>query len=125
MFGDPLGGLLFGGETLDYFGLAVGPNIDHTPNPGLPFRGTKAGRYSGISRICAYGAPVQAGRLTTIKPTYSNLRRWLNEPAKAARDGFATTRPVVFAASAGRFYPQERQGVISWFEFIVFRRDSR
>jgi hypothetical protein len=29
MFGDPLGGLLFGGETLDYFGLAIGPNIDH------------------------------------------------------------------------------------------------
>jgi len=30
MFGDPLGGLLFGGETLDYFRLAIGPkNIDH------------------------------------------------------------------------------------------------
>jgi hypothetical protein len=43
-------------------------------NPGLPFRATKAGRYSDISRICAYGAPVQAGRLTTIKPTYRNLR---------------------------------------------------
>ena len=37
------------------------------PNPGLPFRATKAGRYSDISRICAYGAPVQAGRLATIK----------------------------------------------------------
>jgi hypothetical protein len=44
MFGDPLGGLLFGGETLDYFGLAIGPNIDHPPNPGLPFRVTKADR---------------------------------------------------------------------------------
>src|SRR6266850_7561766 len=45
-------------------------------------------------------------------------------PAKAAREGLATARPVVFAASAGRFWiSQERQGVISWFEFIVFRRD--
>jgi hypothetical protein len=74
MFGDPLGGLLFGGETLDYFGLAIGPNIDHPANPGLPFRATKAGRYSDISGICAYGAPVQAGRPTTIKPTDRNLR---------------------------------------------------
>jgi hypothetical protein len=44
------------------------------PNPGLPFRATKAGRYSDISGICAYGAPVQAGRPTTIKPTDRNLR---------------------------------------------------
>src|SRR6266849_8425131 len=45
-------------------------------------------------------------------------------PAKAAREGLATARPVVFAASACRFWiSQERQGVISWFEFIVFRRD--
>jgi hypothetical protein len=69
MFGDPLGGLLFGGETLDYFGLAIGPNIDHPANPGSPFRTTKADRYSDISRISTYCAPVQAGRLTTIKPT--------------------------------------------------------
>ena len=68
MFGDPLGGLLFGGETLDYFRLAIGPkNIDQ-PNPGLPFRATKAGRYSDISGICAYGATVQAGRLPTDRP---------------------------------------------------------
>jgi hypothetical protein len=67
MFGDPLGGLLFDGETLDYFRLAIGPkNIDHPAKSGITFRATKAGRYSDISRICAYGAPVQAGRLTTI-----------------------------------------------------------
>ena len=45
-------------------------------------------------------------------------------PAKAAHEGLATARPVVFAASACRFWIlQERQEVISWFEFIVFRRD--
>ena len=35
MFGGPLGGLLFGGETLDYFRLAVGPeNIDNPTKSG-------------------------------------------------------------------------------------------
>jgi hypothetical protein len=43
MFGDPLGGLLFGGETLDYFRLAIGQRTSTAqPNPGLPFRTTKA-----------------------------------------------------------------------------------
>ena len=38
MFGDPLGGLLFGGETLDYFRLAIGPkNIDHPTKSGITF----------------------------------------------------------------------------------------
>ena len=65
MFGDPLGGLLFGGETLDYFRLAIGPkNIDHPAKSGISF--SRYERYSDILRICAYGAPVQAGRLTTI-----------------------------------------------------------
>jgi hypothetical protein len=35
MFGGPLGGLLFGGETLDYFRLAIGPeNIDNPAKSG-------------------------------------------------------------------------------------------
>jgi hypothetical protein len=38
MFGDPLGGLSFGGETLDYFRLASGPkNIDHPAKSGYLF----------------------------------------------------------------------------------------
>ena len=38
MFGDPLGGLLFGGETLDYFRRAIGPkNIDHPAKSGITF----------------------------------------------------------------------------------------
>jgi|SRR5450432_2146785 len=35
MLGGPLGGLLFGGETLDYFCLAIGPeNIDNPAKSG-------------------------------------------------------------------------------------------
>ena len=75
MFGDPLGGLLFGGETLDYFGLAVGQTSTTQPiRDYLTFSRHESGSYSDISRICTYGAPVQAGGLTTIKPAYRNLR---------------------------------------------------
>ena len=93
MFGDPLGGLLFGGETLDYFRLAIGPkNIDHPAKSGITFRATKAGRYSDISRICAYGAPVQAGFVTD-----RNLRSTaLGDRAKAAREGLAITDAALF-----------------------------
>lgn len=38
-------------------------------------------------------------------------------PANAPREGLATARPT---AAGSR---KERQEVISWFEFIVFRRD--
>src|ERR1700730_9114474 len=68
MFGDPLGGLLFGGETLDYFRLAIGPTTQ--PNPGLPFRATKAGRYSDM-RLRRAGSSRSSD---TIKPTDRNLR---------------------------------------------------
>src|SRR5258705_10575578 len=88
------------------------------PNPGLPFRATKAGRYSDISRICAYGAPVQPGRPVTIKPTDRNLRSTailhLRKPLVRAwllRVRWYSRRQL--AASGSR----ERHGVISWFEF--------
>src|SRR6267142_4926128 len=36
MFGDPLGGLFFGGEALDHFRLAIRPkNIDHPAKSGI------------------------------------------------------------------------------------------
>jgi hypothetical protein len=36
MYGNPLGGLSFGGETLDYFCLAIRPkNIDHPAKSGI------------------------------------------------------------------------------------------
>jgi hypothetical protein len=36
MFGDPLSGLFFGGETLDHFRLAIRPkNIDHPAKSGI------------------------------------------------------------------------------------------
>ena len=48
MFGDPLGGLLFGGETLDYFRLAIGPRTSTTqPNPELPFSRQESGSVFG------------------------------------------------------------------------------
>ena len=48
MFGDPLGGLLFGGETLDYFRLAIGPkNIDHPAQSGITFSRHESGSVFG------------------------------------------------------------------------------
>ncbi len=48
MFGDPLGGLLFGGETLDYFRLAIGPkNIDHPAKSGITFSRHESGSVFG------------------------------------------------------------------------------
>ena len=48
MFGDPLGGLLFGGETLDYFRLAIGPkNIDHPGKSGITFSRHESGSVFG------------------------------------------------------------------------------
>ena len=48
MFGDPLGGLLFGDETLDYFRLAIGPkNIDHPAKSGITFSRHESGSVFG------------------------------------------------------------------------------
>ena len=48
MFGDPLGGLLFGGETLDYFRLAIGPkNIDHPAKSAITFSRHESGSVFG------------------------------------------------------------------------------
>src|SRR5437868_882448 len=48
MFGDPLDGLLFGGETLDYFRLAIGPkNIDHPAKSGITFSRHESGSVFG------------------------------------------------------------------------------
>jgi hypothetical protein len=54
MFGDPLGGLLFGGETLDYFGLAIGPkNIDHPAKSGITFSRHESGSVFGhLANMC-------------------------------------------------------------------------
>jgi hypothetical protein len=48
MFGGPLGGLLFGGETLDYFRLAIGPhNIEHPVKSGIALSHTEGGPMFG------------------------------------------------------------------------------
>src|SRR5258705_9192615 len=71
MFGDPLGGLLFGGETLDYFRRAIGPkNIDHPAKSGITFSRHESGSVFG--RICAYGAPVQAPGALGTTGTHAN-----------------------------------------------------
>ena len=126
MFGDPLGGLLFGGETLDYFRLAIGPkNIDHPAKSGITFSRHESGSVFGHlanMRLRRAGSSRSSDNNQTDRPQPAADGN--TAPAKAAREGLATARPVVFAASAGRFWiSQERQGVISWFEFIVFRRD--
>jgi hypothetical protein len=126
MFGDPLGGLLFGGETLDYFRLAIGPkNIDHPAKSGITFSRHESGSVFGHlanMRLRRAGSSRSSDNNQTDRPQPAVDGN--TAPAKAAREGLATARPVVFAASAGRFWiSQERQGVISWFEFIVFRRD--
>ena len=47
MFGDPLGGLLFG-ETLDYFCFSIGPeNIDHPAKSGITFSRHESGSVFG------------------------------------------------------------------------------
>jgi hypothetical protein len=48
MFGDPLGGLLFGGETLDYFCFTIEPeNIDHPAKSGITFSRHESGSVFG------------------------------------------------------------------------------
>jgi hypothetical protein len=97
MFDDPLGGLLFGGETPDYFRLAIGQRTSTAqPNPGLPFRATKA---IGIRTSREYAPTARR-----FKPVSSDRPQPAVDgntaPAKAAREGLATGRPVVFAAPA-------------------------
>src|SRR6267142_6583238 len=56
MFGDPLGGLLFGGEALDYFRLAIGPkNIDHPAKSGITF--SRHDWLHGLWLACAWPCP--------------------------------------------------------------------
>ena len=48
MFGDPLGDLLFGGETLDYFCFTIGPeSIDHPAKSGITFSRHESGSVFG------------------------------------------------------------------------------
>ena len=69
MFGDPLGGLLFGGETLDYFRLAIGPkNIDHPAKSGITFSRHESGSVFGHLANMRLRRDGQAGRLPTDRP---------------------------------------------------------
>ena len=106
MFGDPLGGLLFGGETLDYFRLAIGPkNIDHPAKSGITFSRHESGSVFGHLvnvRLRRAGSSRSSDINQTDRPEPAVDGN--TAPAKAAREGLATARPVVFAASTGRFW---------------------
>jgi hypothetical protein len=104
MFGDPLGGLLFGGETLDYFRLAIGPkNIDHPAKSGITFSRHQSGSVFGHlanMRLRRPGSSRSSDNNQTDRPKPAVDGN--TAPAKAAREGLATARPVVFA---GRCHP--------------------
>jgi hypothetical protein len=107
MFGDRLGGLLFGGDTLDYFRLAIGrpKNIDHPAKSGITFSRHESGSVFGHlanMRLLRAGSSRSSDHNQTDRPPPAVDGN--TAPAKAARDGLATARPVVFAASAGRFW---------------------
>ena len=75
MFGDPLGGLLFGGETLDYFRLAIGPkNIDHQAKSGIAFSRHESGSVFGHLANMRLRRAGSSRSSDTIKPTDRNLR---------------------------------------------------
>jgi hypothetical protein len=76
MFGDPLGGLLFGGETLDYFRLAIWPkNINHPAKSWITFSRHESGsvfEHLANMRLRRAGSSRSSD---TIKPTDRNGRR--------------------------------------------------
>jgi hypothetical protein len=81
MFGDPLGGLLFGGETLDYFRLAIGPkNIDHPAKSGITFSRHESGSVFGhLANMCLWRAGSSRSwiGLTNVRcPGASVLGEW-------------------------------------------------
>ena len=75
MFGDPLGGLLFGGETLDYFRLAIGPkNIDHPAKSGITFSRHESGSVFGHLANMRLRRAGSSRSSDTIKTTDRHLR---------------------------------------------------
>ena len=119
MFGDPLGGLLFGGETLDYFRLAIGPkNIDHPAKSGITFSRHESGsvfghlanmrlRRAGSSRFRLTDRNLRSTAILHLRKPL--VRAWL------LRVRWYSRRQLALLDLA--------RGGISWFEFIVFRRD--
>ncbi len=89
MFGDPLGGLLFGGETLDYFRLAIGPkNIDHPAKSGITFSRHESGSvfgHLGNMRLRRAGSSRSSDNNQIDRP--QPVVDGNTAPAKAAREG--------------------------------------
>src|SRR6202022_5034275 len=75
MFGDPLGDLLFGGETLDYFCFTIGPeNIDHPAKSGITFSRHESGSVFGHLANMRLRRAGSSRPSDTINPTDRNLR---------------------------------------------------
>ena len=75
MFGDPLGGLLFGDETLDYFRLVIGPkNIDHPAKSWITFSRHESGSVFGHLANMRLRRAGSSQSSDAIKPTDRNLR---------------------------------------------------
>src|SRR5258707_345739 len=87
MFGDPLGGLLFGGGTLDYFRLAIGPkNIDHPAKSGITFSRHESGSAFG------HLANMRLRRAGSTQSADNNYMT-VSEPQAVARAPPRVTRP--------------------------------
>src|SRR3984957_17843655 len=75
MFDDPLGGLLFGGETPDYFRLAIGPkNIDRPAKSGITFSRHESGSVFGHLANMRLRRAGSSRSSDTIKTTDRHLR---------------------------------------------------
>ncbi len=88
MFGDPLTGLFFGGETLDHFRLAIRPkNIDHP---------AKSGIFSRHENGPVFGHPVNM----CVRRTGSSQSRCLIRRGDAAGAAPKETAPAKGPAEA-------------------------
>src|SRR5258705_13431659 len=79
--------------------------IDHPAKSGITFSRHESGSVFGHlanMRLRRAGSSRSSGNNQTDRPQPAVDGN--TAPAKAAREGLATARPVVFAASAGRFW---------------------
>jgi hypothetical protein len=88
MFGDPLGGLLFGGETLDYFCFTIGPeNIDHPAKSGITFSHHESGPVFEYLANMRLRSPVSSRFRLTQSNRLTAAVGGNTAPAKAAPKG--------------------------------------
>src|SRR5258708_39238986 len=111
MFGDPLSGLFFGGETLDHFRLAIRPkNIDHP---------AKSGIFSRHENGPVFGHPANM----RLRRAGSSQSRCLIRPR---RRPWESRRLVILAWSAVWYPPDHRRmGGVLRHELVIGRAPHR